>query len=122
MSILGVSRPGFLILPAILTAVFVILACLYLVPHPKGVLIASAVYLALASYFSFLHRELDGELSLHIVWWGVVLGASWFFACRMVPEIVPSVLEVANLAWWQAGFVVLQQVLYFGVHAFSKGE
>ena len=114
-------NPRFFIFPAILAAIALIFASLQLLPLAWGLSVASVLALVLMTSASLLHPHIDGELLVHIFVYGVVLLLSFGFALQAIPmELGPRLpVEAASMNWLQVGFVVMQQMCYFGVHGFS---
>lgn len=114
-------NPRFFILPAIIAAIALICASLQLLPLSWGLPIASILALVLMTSASLLHPHIDGELTVHIFVYGVTLLLACGFAYQAIPmELGPRLpMEDASMNWLQVGFVVMQQMCYFGVHGFS---
>jgi len=70
---------------------------------------------------SLLHPHMDGEPFLHIGLYVVALVCALCFASYAIPlQLGPLLpMEEARMNWLQLGFVVVQQMCYFGVHGIS---
>lgn len=114
-------NPRFFIFPAIIAAFALIFASLQLLPLAWGLPIASLLALALTTSASLLHPHIDGELLIHIFLYCLMLACAFGFAAYAIPmELGPRLpVEIASINWLQVGFVVVQQMCYFGVHGFS---
>lgn len=113
----AVKRPAFLIVPAYLLGIAGIYAAAHLLPVPPGIWVAVVLGLILITPLSLVHRTLDYHPGLNIIWYLFVLFISIGFAGSVIPTEFGPMLA-PDVSWLQIAFLVVQQVLYLGIHAF----
>jgi hypothetical protein len=128
----GIKRPEYLFVPGFLLVVLTIFLSAYCMPSFIGVPIAGVLVLGLLTAASLLHPDfVDGLTTdevgrplLHVLFWGVMGLIGIIFAYNYIPSDWGMQVSFvrAPLTWLQVSYIVLQQVLYFGVHAFIWRE
>jgi hypothetical protein len=129
----GVKHPAFLILPAYLIGLALTLFCATSLSDSGGVFIAAGLCLVMLTPASLLHpminagaRDDDGDvIVVHAALYALCLGLGIAFSlCFMPYDVWPITFltESQHLSWLQLGFIVVQQALYFGIHAFTPAE
>jgi len=115
-----IKKKDFLVIPAYIASAA---AATQLLPQHIGLPIAAALCIAMLTYFSLVHPTIGGELQIHLIIWGIALGAGLLFADRALGHLeAPAVNFMPGVSWWQVAFVVTQQVFYFGIHAFTADD
>jgi len=113
-----IKRPAFLVIPAYIVGVTAVLALPTLVPGLVGIVLAALIVLAMATPVSLCHSSCGFDPYADITLWGVVLLICSAFALQFIPaDIGPQAND--TYSWWQVAFLVTQQALYFGIHAFA---
>jgi len=120
MKALGIKNSSYLILPAYILGTVGIFASHYLLPLVPGMVIAAVLLLAMLSVLSLLHSGLDNEAGLHIALYCFVCVVAFYGAKGIFPlGFGPTAIADVPLTWVQIAFLTIQQMVYFGIHAFK---
>jgi len=116
-----ISRPVFLVFPAYIIGLASIFASINLLPPVVGVSVAAILLLVMLAPATLLHPVIGNDDAwLHIILYCLCLCCAGAFAIVCIAKDFGPVAFDTGLTWLQIGFVVLQQAIYFGMHAFRK--
>ncbi len=121
-----VKNANYFWIPAYLVGIVTAAASLNLLPTVPGVIFASILVVAMLTPPSLWHSACD-SIEVHLCIYGLVLCASFLFAVSYIPvDLGPLAFKLAEagtpVTWYQILFVTVQQVFYFGIHAFAADD
>lgn len=121
-----VKNANYFWIPAYLVGIVTAAASLNLLPTVPGVIFASILVVAMLTPPSLWHSTCD-SIEVHLCIYGLVLCASVLFALNYIPVgLGPLAFKLAEagtlVTWYQILFVTVQQVCYFGIHAFTADD
>ena len=113
-----IKRPAFLVIPAYIVGITAVFALHSLVPGVVGASLAALLVLLMATPVSLYHGSGNVDFFVDAAIWMVVLIVCSVFAFQFIPAEFGSRAN-DTFTWWQVAFLVTQQALYFGIHAFG---
>lgn len=121
-----VKNANYFWIPAYLVGIVTAAASLNLLPTGPGVVLASILAVAMLTPPSLWHSACD-SIELHVGLYGIVLCAAILFAGLYIPDSLgPMEFPLGKgwepVSWYQILFVTVQQVFYFGIHAFTSDD
>ncbi|MDX1985922.1 MAG: hypothetical protein SFV17_04470 [Candidatus Obscuribacter sp.] len=121
-----VKNANYFWIPAYLVGIVTAAASLNLLPTGPGVVLASILAVAMLTPPSLWHSACD-SIEVHLCIYGLVLCGAILFAGLCIPDwLGPTAFVLAEggtpVTWYQILFVTVQQVFYFGIHAFTSDD